>query len=245
MLKQLRLRCSDPARVAAFYQRLLGWHPEGAGLVCAPGGTQLVLETSSGPARLPPSDPGQVYWKLGMAVPELLPVAERLRAQGVDIGQPEQFGSVGFLCHVRDPAGFTVELLQQTFAGGPPRPGAGQVLGQISLRVRDLEASLAFYQRQGMRELARIEVPQRGFELVFLAFSDEQLPSGSLRSQREWLWQRRYTTLELVYRPGRSQPYSQPEPGQTGLGGLRLEVEGGTEAEVMTDPDGVLVEALR
>jgi hypothetical protein len=38
-----------------------------------------------------------------------------------------------------------------------------------------------------------------GFTLYFLGFTDEVLPGDGLEdvAHREWLWKRRYTTLEL------------------------------------------------
>ena len=61
---------------------------------------------------------------------------------------------VGFLCHLSDPAGFTIELLQHTHERNFVKLGAeaespelalGQpaVLGQITTRSTDIEVTLA------------------------------------------------------------------------------------------------------
>ena len=92
-----------------------------------------------------------------------------------------------------------------------------------------------------------------GFSLYFLAFTSETPPVPSeLESvnNREWLWQRPYTTLEIQHRPG-SQPCSPMDQEGEGVSHLVMEVG----AEVFNnlteerrddgryqDPDGVVLE---
>lgn len=100
----------------------------------------------------------------------------------------------------------------------------GMSLGQLTLRIRNVEKSLHFYQSVlGMRLLSRQRVEPYRFTLYFLAFvekTDEvppcQLPDGSIDinavGNREWLWQRPYTTLELQHRDG-GECYAAPADG--------------------------------
>ncbi|MGY8690777.1 MAG: VOC family protein [Verrucomicrobiales bacterium] len=90
-------------------------------------------------------------------------------------------------------------------------------LGQVSLTVRDAEESLAFYRDTlGMGLLSRQEVPAHGFTLYFLAFTDEQPPNPSIDAveNREWLWQRPYTTLELRANASNTQRVPHPPESQ-------------------------------
>jgi catechol 2,3-dioxygenase-like lactoylglutathione lyase family enzyme len=73
-------------------------------------------------------------------------------------------------------------------------------LGQITLRVKNISACLDFYQDVfGMHLLSRQIVEPYGFTLYFLASTTANPPSVDIDAvdNREWLWQRPYTTLEL------------------------------------------------
>eukprot|EP00756_Hemistasia_phaeocysticola_P056555 Hpha_TRINITY_DN32828_c0_g1::TRINITY_DN32828_c0_g1_i1::g.87323::m.87323/K01759/GLO1, gloA; lactoylglutathione lyase len=59
--------------------------------------------------------PDGPYWKIGLAVDDVDSVAANLKRQGVAVGECSQFRDIGYVCHLRDPAGFTIELLQSTF----------------------------------------------------------------------------------------------------------------------------------
>ena len=142
------------------------------------------------------------YWKIGLTV-DLLDGF--LESRGFK-EKAKQFRDIGYLTHVTDPEGYTVELLQTTFeANKAGRRGKAvskpRAIGQISLRVKDIETSLGFYRdRLGMKLLSIQAVTD--FTLYFLAFTDDDPPSSNLRAveNREWLWQRPYTTLELQHR---------------------------------------------
>ena len=57
----------------------------------------------------------------------------------------------------------------------------------------------------GMKLLVREDVSQFGFVLYFLAFTDEKPPNPNVDAveNREWLYQRPYTVLELqVFQDG-------------------------------------------
>ncbi len=160
-------------------------------------------------------DPGgeDGYWKIGITLADVDLARESLVSQGIEVSVPRQFHDIGYLCHLSDPDGFQIELLQHRFAEShEPLPrqagyalGGPATFGQVTLRVRDPDASLRFYRDLlGLRLLSRQTVAPHRFTLYFLAATDECPPHDDLDAvrNREWLWQRPYTTLELQHRRG-------------------------------------------
>ena len=84
--------------------------------------------------------------------------------------------------------------------------GSNEVsVGQVTLRVSNIDETLEFYKNvMGMDYLSRQKVDPYGFTLFFLGYCDdgETLPNAEVDAveNREWLWQRGYTTLELQHR---------------------------------------------
>ena len=132
--------------------------------------------------------------------------------------------------------------------------GQTAVVGQITLRIVNAATSLAFYTEiLGMKLLSRqkvsyinratvylnrllsnsenFQVEDYGFELYFLsAVSEEEaakMPDPKdLDSveNREWLWQREYTTLELQHRLKRTKLLSQTPLDEPGFRGFAVGV---------------------
>ena len=144
-------------------------------------------------------------------------------SNGIEVGEASQFMDIGYLCHLYDPAGFNIELLQHTFESNFDKEkiqsminknkyklGSNEVtMSQITLRVCDIEQSLFFYQQiMGMTYLSRQAVDIYGFKIYFLGYpmnenETEMMPKPNdldAVENREWLWQRPYTTLELQHR---------------------------------------------
>ena len=148
------------------------------------------------------------YWKIGITLPNVDMAVAQLRGRGVEVSEPKQFQDIGYMSHLADPAGYQIELLQHDFAGNRP-VGAGDrdavlggivALAAVTLRTNDLAGALAIYRDQmGMKLLSVQPVVGFGFTLYFLGFTDEVPPGVGLEdvAHREWLWKRRYTTLEL------------------------------------------------
>jgi len=216
----------------------LAFAPPGA---AAP--TQLEL---SGPVAVgPPPTPaarhgdGHSYWKIGITLADVDLAAARLAAAGIETTQPAQFEDIGYLCHLRDPDGHAIELLQHRFlANHEPveadpglELGSAPTLGQITLRVADADASLGFYRDGlGLTLLSRQPVPRHRFTLFFLAATKDRPPLDDLDAvgNREWLWQRPYTVLELQHRWDRSDTaYAPGRPGAMGFQGIEF---AGTDA---------------
>lgn len=154
------------------------------------------------------SQPNDFYWKIGLTVRDLDAAVEHLRSQGLDVPTARQFRDIGYMTKISDPSGFPIELLQQGFAGNPLPLGGGHPIGtqatfaHITLRVTDLAPSTQFFgEALGMRLMSIQPVPEYGFCLYFYAWSDEMLPDSDLEAvaNREWLWQRPYTLIELQH----------------------------------------------
>lgn len=150
------------------------------------------------------------YWKIGVTLKEVDLARQSLVDTGVHVSPAKQFLDIGYLCHLSDPDGYCIELLQHRFAQNhqPSQPQMKYALksqprlGQITLRVKDPETSLQFYiERLEMRLLSRQIVEPYRFTLYFLACTSEEPPFNDIDDvrNREWLWQRPYTLLELQH----------------------------------------------
>ncbi|MEM8646822.1 MAG: VOC family protein, partial [Pseudomonadota bacterium] len=154
---------------------------------------------------------------------------EYLTEQGWSISAPRQFRDIGYMCHLTDPEGFHIELLQQGFEGNHgPAPtsghpiGAQAILAHLTLRVTNLDAAQrAFGGEMNMRVMSVQPVPERSFCLYFYAWSDAPLPQPELEAvgNREWLWARPFTLLELQHLEAASS-VSAPRPGHAGFAGF-------------------------
>lgn len=171
------------------------------------------IQQASPPKLYIPKLSSDVYWKIGLSLADVDTARSQLMSHGVDVTQPRQFRDIGYLCHLNDPFGYSIELLQRDFQHNfcsdriksflNPTLALHQQthMGQITLRVSDIEKSLRFYESSlGMKLLSRQNIPDM-FDLYFLACTDEKPPSDNLNDVkiREWLWKRPYTTLELQY----------------------------------------------
>ncbi len=249
VISALHLDVSNPDASIAFYVDQLGMQlaesrtEQGIHAVAFPSdasATQLHLHHRPDASAYSPKD-NDAYWKIGVTLSDVDSERERLRQNGIEVTEPIQFHDIGYLCHLDDPDGYTIELLQHTFEDSPPAQGADRTLGQISLRVRDIDASLAFYRDElGMSLLSRQRVESRGFTLYFLAFTDESPPDPDIDavSNREWLWQRPYTALELRHEPNAQKRIPHPPDSELGFRGISI---AGVPNGGLRDPDGVLL----
>lgn len=229
------------------------------------------------------SDRDNAYWKIGLGCPDINVARDSLRKKEIEVGEPSQFKDIGYLCHLSDADGFTIELLQHHFESNfdPKKVAAVMekdkypmgskqvVVGQITLRISDVERSLHFYgEIMGMKYLSKQPVDEYAFTLYFLGYpdDDEKMPNSEdleAVENREWLWQRPYTTLELQHRTKRDpkQGYTLAKENETGWQGIvfqsQLDADAtigylkkcGVQSEAMKgtnrvkcqDPDGYIV----
>lgn len=235
-LARLTLQVHSPEKLAGFYVDRLGMSArlEGEAVVVGFGGLDSEIELLKCPlGKRYRHDPADRYWKIGITLPNVDIACDQLLRSGVSVSEPRQFGDIGYMAHLTDPEGFSIELLQHRFqqnrgvAEGNPKAllGGGARLGQVTLRTANLGADLAFYQEKlGMTLLSIQPVTAYGFDLYFLAFTNEAPPDPDLRAvaNREWLWRRPYTTLELQHFPLRTEPFMLPLEGDAGFKGLKI-----------------------
>eukprot|EP01064_Diplonema_japonicum_P001526 TRINITY_DN1099_c0_g1_i1.p1 TRINITY_DN1099_c0_g1~~TRINITY_DN1099_c0_g1_i1.p1 ORF type:complete len:247 (+),score=47.24 TRINITY_DN1099_c0_g1_i1:33-773(+) len=199
---QLTLKVPDVEGTTKFYCDVLGMKDTGKGLGYDAGGLKLVLIEGDEKRSSTGKD---AYWKIGITVKDLDAVVKIVREAGVEVSQPAQFKDIGYLCHLRDPAGLGIELMQQGFEGHAKPAGTlseQATLAHITLRVADLDKARCMCETDlGMRLISVQPVPRYNFTLYFYTWSEEALPDSDLKavSNREWLWARPYALLEIQH----------------------------------------------
>jgi len=217
MISSLTFKVKDMAEVSSWYMTVLGMNKSNDGdkIVCQYPGqeTKLIFEkyTENDQER---GKKTSVYWKIGIGLEDVELGQQRIMAAGTSVSTPHQFQEIGYLCHLQDPASNSLELLQNKFEKNfvKPEPQNGFALGQpgkigqITIRSSNIEKTLLLYKTVlGMKLLSIQPVTQYGFTLYFLAYTDDEPPNPTdleAVENREWLWQRPYTTLEIQYKPG-------------------------------------------
>ena len=210
------------------------------------------IQQSSPPKLYVPKPSQDVYWKIGLSLADVDTARSQLMSHGVDVTQPRQFRDIGYLCHLCDPFGYSIELLQRDFQSNfcserikcflnPTFALRQQThVGQITLRVSDIKESLRFYESSlGMKLLSRQNIPDM-FDLYFLACTDEKPPSDDVNAVeiREWLWKRPYTTLELQYWTVKRCNFNNPDlDRQSGFSALVFTVDTQRFEDLKTNHD--------
>eukprot|EP00903_Cladosiphon_okamuranus_P001171 g1169.t1 len=221
-IDRIILRSRDPQAQIAFYCRVLGMTLFVDRTVGYPGkGARLSFLPADTAYESAAED---LYWKIALAVPDLDLAYRQLRADGITVGEPEQFADIGYLAHFRDPEGFTIELIAHCFQGetspipvDPERFGGGATLNLLTLRCRSEELIAEKCEGWGMKRLAIMPVERFGFTLHFYAFTEEDPPSPDPEAieNRSWVYQRPYTVFEVQHRPSLER-IAQSAPGAAG-----------------------------
>ncbi|WP_152558564.1 VOC family protein [Endozoicomonas numazuensis] len=197
------------------------------------------------------------YWKFSISVVDLQKARQHLIDSGVSsVGDCFEVPDVAFLCHLQDPDGYCIELIQQTFKKNTPAllndiktsVWHSACLNLSTLRSRDIGASLSFYEQIGLRLVSRQSVADRNMTLYFLTGDEEKAPLEDIDAIeiREWLWQRPYTLLELQHIHGtETQEGFHYRTGiETGFLGLTLVSNEYEKGKILNDPDGYIVKIL-
>ncbi|MFG5379591.1 VOC family protein [Yoonia sp. R2-816] len=203
-IDQITLRSRDHHAQQEFYIDILGMVGRDDGTIgYGDKEVGLIFEPANKPYQPSNQD---VYWKIALAVPNIELACDQLLRKGVQVGAARQFQDIGYLAHFRDPEGFTIELIEHWFKGNRPdlqydtsRLGGGATLNLLTLRTHDIAPLHKSCLDWGMTPLSVQHVHGYGFTLHFYAFTDEQPPNPDLTAieNREWLYQRPYTVLEI------------------------------------------------
>lgn len=113
-------------------------------------------------------DIGTGFGHFGIATQDIYKMVEDIRAKGGTITRepgPVKGGKT-VIAFVKDPDGYTFELLQRD-----PTP---EPLCQIMLRVGDLDRSIKFYEKAlGMKLLRRTDRPEQKYSVAMVGYADE------------------------------------------------------------------------
>ena len=114
------------------------------------------LKQSTPPKYYKPQPSSDVYWKIGLSLADVDTARSKLVRQDVEVTSPRQFRDIGYMCHLSDPFGFSLELLQHDFqsnfcservqASLKPNLALEQRahIGQITIRVSDIIEAFNF-----------------------------------------------------------------------------------------------------
>lgn len=193
------------------------------------------------------------YWKISIAIKDVDIARKKLIQMGIEVSDGFQVPDVAYLCHLYDPNGYCIELIQHKFSHNhtsePENPdfvlGNPPVLSLVTYRAKDIDSSLDFYTKVlGMNLLSRMALPQRGFDLYFLGFSPEPEEDVESINIREALWQRPNTMIELqqIHKYSPMTDFSYDVSEETGFIGLTIESE---QNQTLSDPDGYQIRTVQ
>jgi len=213
-IETLVLNVTDPQSLAGFYCDVLGMqrsnHDEGIAVGYGRDGADIVLRPASAAGAYEHKAQDR-YWKIALTLPDVDHAHAWLTRHRVAASDPHQFRDVGYLSHFTDPEGHVIELVQHTFAGSPRTReghsdlplGGGCEIGLVTLRTGDIAAEMKrLHTGFGLTYLVRERVTDLGFDLYFFSGNgdDPPDPDPDALVNREWLYQRPYTVLELQHR---------------------------------------------
>jgi len=221
----LVLRVMNPNAQHHFYCEALGMKDLGDRHV-GYGGDEARIRFLQADTPYDPK-PNDLYWKIALAVPNIELACRQLMEKGVSVSAPRQFEDVGYLAHFVDPEGFTIELIEHWFKGkrqtekvDPSLLGGGAHFNLITLRAADIEPVKQTCADWGMTPLSVQHLVSYGFSLYFFAFTSDTPPVPDLTAvaNREWLYQRKYTVLEVQH-VETIDTVCHSEPGAAGYAG--------------------------
>ncbi len=227
-MDRITLSCCDPQSQQNFYVDVLGMaYRDNGTLGYRPEEAGLAFEPAKSPYQPSNQD---VYWKIALAVPNIELACQQLLHKGVPVEDARQFEDVGYITHFRDPEGFTIELIEHWFKGNRPdvkhdvmQLGGGPSLNLLTLRTHDIAPVHIRCMDWGMTSLSVQPLLGFGFTLHFYAFTDDRPPNPDLTAveNREWLYQRPYTVLEIQEVHGAS-PMKQASDDIAGYSGASV-----------------------
>jgi lactoylglutathione lyase len=117
---------------------------------------------------VPSYDIGTGFGHFAISTPDVYKLVEDIRAGGGNVTRepgPVK-GGQSVIAFVKDPDGYTFELIQR---GPTPEP-----LCQVMLRVGDLDRAIKFYEKAlGMRLLKKVDRPEYKYTIAMLGYAEE------------------------------------------------------------------------
>lgn len=225
----IELRVTNPRAQIQFYCDTLGMtFDHNSGLVgYSEREARLLFTQANSPYQPTNTD---LYWKITLAVPHIELAVSQLMDKGVSVSAPQQFQDVGYVAHFADPEGFNIELIDHWFDGNRPAQkinrgylGGGAHLNLLTLRAAEITQLRRELITRGMKPLSVQPVDNYGFTLYFFGYTTEQSPGVDLVAieNREWLYQRPYTLLEIQHVHGEVQ-LNRAQVGESGFAGVTV-----------------------
>lgn len=155
--------------------------------------------------------PDDNYWKHSLFIDNIQRVNSKIKEYNIPIGEPYQFGDIGYLSHTKDIEDHQIEFIQKTFKQNtvPSTPKENYpllenpVLGLLTIRTKDPIKSIQFYEDIcGMKLHARMYVKRsNGFTLYFLGSPELTPPSLDIDAleNREWMYQQNHLFIEIQH----------------------------------------------
>ncbi len=142
-ITQIIYQISDLTAAEAFYRDVLGFETTRtlSRLTCrAHDGAELRFQRADVAQHAP--NPQGRYWEIGLTMSDLDRAAAHLRRVGWPVSAPRQFRDIVYLCHLADPSGLLIELLQHGFEGAARLGADGHDIGaQATLAHLTLRSS--------------------------------------------------------------------------------------------------------
>ena len=208
------------------------------------------------------------YWKIGITLEDVDQAVKFVNNETQrDFKLGSQFEKIGFVGHIADPLGYSIEFLQHTFEknfskttcverclldqskSSPPN------FGQITIRCKDAKSSCNFYTEVlGMRLVSIQPSINYPFTLYFFAYTDSIPPNSQdleAIENREWLWKQPFAQIELQHRHNLKEDFQFTTNDKQGYGciphaGFRIDVSSERfriiqNKENLTEVDNVLI----
>ena len=175
------------------------------------------------------------YWKIGITledVDEAINFVNLKTQQNFNLGS--QFEKIGFLSHIGDSLGYSIEFLQHNFLTNFLKPScversllnqsksAPPNFGQITIRCKDAKSSCEFYSNVLGMQLVSIQPSENyPFTLYFFAYTDLIPPNSKdleAVENREWLWKQPFAQVELQHRHNLKKDFEYTTNDKQGYG---------------------------
>lgn len=154
--------------------------------------------------------PTDNYWKYSLFVNDIQKAYKALQHQNHVIGEPFQFGDIGYLAHTTDVENHQIEFIQKTFKQNKPilpsikTSWQDQIdIGLLTIRTKDPIKSIKFYEELlDLKLFVRMYVDRgNGFTLYFLGDKSLEVPNPDIDAieNREWMYQQSHLFIEIQH----------------------------------------------
>jgi catechol 2,3-dioxygenase-like lactoylglutathione lyase family enzyme len=213
-LQSFTLQIFDPKKTLIFYTQVLGFTLIHQYLENDVKYYELGLKNSNFYIRLKydptakktsyQEKPNHNYWKYSLFVADIQKIYHHLQAYKIKVGEPFQFGDIGYLSHTTDTENHKIEYIQKTFKqNGIISTEEETALGLLTIRTKDPVKIIKFYEEVlDLKLFVRMYVDRgKGFTLYFLGDKNLQVPNPDIDAieNREWMYQQSHLFIEIQY----------------------------------------------